>query len=410
MKKHNIWYISKYIAPTYAAKNQARGFLILEELARLGHSCSLFTSDSNHQVKAPTLTSSVYTEIVDNVVVHWIKTVKFKKSNSIKRVLSWFDFEWRLFRMPKKNLIPPDVVIVSSLSLLSIVNGIHLKNKYKCKLIFEIRDIWPLVLTVSGGYSKNNIFVRFLGAVEKLGYLRSDCIVGTMPNLTQHVKNITKKDIKTECIPQVLDPALLTTQPEPLPKYFIEQYIPIDKFIVCHAGSIGTDNYLGYLFECARLLSKNEKIHFLIIGEGDLKQKYQEDNNDLNNITFAPRVEKNQVQSVLKHVDVVYFSTGKSILWEYGQSLNKVIDYMFSAKPIIASFSGYPSMINEAQCGVYVPAENTLALKEKIEFFSNLPKDKLQEIGNNGKDWIVKNRNINTVAKEYLKIIDRLLA
>ncbi len=34
--------------------------------------------------------------------------------------------------------------------------------------------------------------------------------------------------------------------------------------------------------------------------------------------------------------------------------MNKVVEYMLAGKPIIASYTGYPSMINEAECGYFV--------------------------------------------------------
>ncbi|MCX5590186.1 glycosyltransferase family 4 protein [Alcaligenes endophyticus] len=406
--KNNIWYISKYIAPAYAAKNQARGFLLLTEFVRLGRHCTLITSDSSHQIKAPDFLGSVFVEQVQGVEVHWLKTRKYKKSGSINRILSWLSFEWQLFKMPKKDLNRPDVVIVSSLSLLTILNGLYLKRKYKCKLIFEVRDIWPLVLTESGKVSKNHPLALVLGWVEKLGYRKSDQVVGTMPNLSEHIKTVTKTNISAECIPQVIDPNFINLPAQPLSDEYINSYIPKDKFIVCHAGSIGADNSLDTLFECARALKDNEKIHFLIVGEGDLKDFYAAKNQDLTNLTFAPRVEKNQVQSLLNYADVVYFSVANSVVWEYGQSLNKVIDYMLSGKPIVASYSGYPSMINEAECGVYVPAENTNALQATIEQFAEIPRDELESMGRRGKEWILKKRSIDVVAKEYLAIIDRL--
>lgn len=67
------------------------------------------------------------------------------------------------------------------------------------------------------------------------------------------------------------------------------------------------------------------------------------------NLIFAPKVQKQMVQSVLARCDLVYFSVHVSTVWRFGQSLNKVIDYMLSGKPIIASYTGYPSMINEAE-------------------------------------------------------------
>ena len=79
------------------------------------------------------------------------------------------------------------MIIVSSLSILTLLNGLYLKRKYNCKLIFEIRDIWPLSAIEFGGFDKKNIFIKLLKFVEYLGYKYSDHIVGTMPNLGKHV-------------------------------------------------------------------------------------------------------------------------------------------------------------------------------------------------------------------------------
>ena len=90
-----------------------------------------------------------------------------------------------------------------------------------------------------------------------------------------------------------------------------------------------------------------------MVGDGHLKQAYIELTHDLKNVRFAPKVPQNQVQSILKEADIVYFSTFPSSVWNYGQSLNKIVDYMLAGKPIIGSYSGFPSMINEAECEVF---------------------------------------------------------
>ncbi|MFM5280113.1 glycosyltransferase family 4 protein [Aeromonas caviae] len=401
----NIWYISKYIAPTYAARVTARGFLILTSLVKMGNNCTLIISDSNHLIDAPAISGKVLNELVDGVDVYWLKTWKYKSARSINRMISWLDFEWQLFKMPKNNLPRPDVIVVSSLSLLTIINGLLLRKKYKCKLIFEVRDIWPMVLVASGNFSSKNPFVRLLGWLEKLAYRKADKVVGTMPNLSEHIYNVTGQKIEAACIPQGVDDRLLS-DPTPLSEQYIEQFFPKNKFVVCHAGSIGADNALETFFSCARLMQDMKEIHFLIVGEGYLKERFQKENSDLKNLTFAPGVEKKQVQSVLKFVDVVYFSVNKSPLWSYGQSLNKVVDYMLSAKPILASYTGFPSMINEADCGIFVPAEDVLALKEEIHRLSKLPKDTLCEMGGRGRDWIISNRRYDDLAKQYLDVIN----
>ena len=403
--KKTIWYLSKYISPAGAAKVSVRGYYLLHEFANLGHKAVLITSDSNHLATAPQFSARTFRESVGGVDVHWLRTVKYPSARSFRRMLSWLDFEWQLFRMEKKDLPTPDVLIVSSLSLLTILNGLLLRARYGCKLVFEVRDIWPLVLIEAGGVSRWNPLVSLLAWLEKMAYQRSDLIVGTMPNLQAHVREVLRKDKPVVCIPQGLDPALLQ-EPVALPDTYIESHIPKSKFIICHAGSIGADNALETLVSCARLMQDRSDIHFLIVGDGYLKSHFQEISKDLRNLSFTPRVKKTQVQSVLAHVDVVYFAVHKAKVLEFGQSLNKVIDYMYSAKPIIASYSGYPSMVNEAECGVYVPAEDAVALRAAIERFANMSAEERRAMGEKGREWLLKNRQFRTLASQYLTSIE----
>ena len=112
-----------------------------------------------------------------------------------------------------------------------------------------------------------------------------------------------------------------------------------------------------------------------MVGDGDLKHAYMELTQDLENVRFTPKVPPSQVQAVLNEADVVYFSTFPSAVWNYGQSLNKIVDYMLAGKPIIGSYGGFYSMINEAKCGYLVEANNSEALADIFFKFSRcLPK------------------------------------
>jgi glycosyltransferase involved in cell wall biosynthesis len=408
LMKQTIWYISKYVVPPYAAKVSTRGFFLLKEFAALGYKAVLITSNSNHLANVPPLKGQIEHECVEGVDVCWLKTRGYTGPRSIGRILSWFDFEWKLFKFRKNLASKPDVIIVSSLSLLTIVNGFLLKKIYQCKLVFEIRDIWPLILMETGGFSKYNPFIVFLAFVEKFGYHVSDLIVGTMPNLIEHVKNVAPNSkAPVICIPhglnleQGFDAPLISID-------YLNKYVPSEKFIICHAGTIGADNALDVFFECAVQMQSNSSVHFLLVGEGYLKNEYQNKYGLLPNLTFAPRVEKNMVQSVLSSVDLLYFAVHKSPVLKYGQSLNKIIDYMLSGKPIVASFSGYPSMINEAECGSYVQAGDVHALKKEIERYASMTSEERQSIGLKGRDWVVANRGFDKLAKQYISKISSI--
>jgi glycosyltransferase involved in cell wall biosynthesis len=376
----------------------------MKELAKLGHKVLIITSDSNQLAAPPHLDSDYLFQEIDGIQLCWVRTMKYSVAKSMRRVLSWLHFEWRLLWLPKTKLATPDVVIVSSLSLLTILNGFWWRAKYKSRLIFEVRDIWPLTITEEGGFKQFNPFVWGLAIVERLGYKYSDAIVGTMPNLGEHVRNVLGTIRPTKCIPMGVDESLFAA-PSALPPGYEEANFPRGKFIVAHVGSIGITNALDTFLECAESMHGSSNIHFLVVGDGDLREVYRAKFSHLSNLTFAPRVPKNMVQSVLSKCDLLYFSVHVSKVWRYGQSLNKVIDYMMAGKPIVASYTGYPSMINEAKCGSYVPAGDVPALRQEVCRYVQMTAQERQMIGQRGKAWLLENRQYPKLAKDYLDIM-----
>jgi glycosyltransferase involved in cell wall biosynthesis len=399
-----IWYISKYASPLKYGF-ATRHFYLAGEWNRLGANTVVIASDSNHLVQIPTPERRYHREIIDGVETWWIRTLKYRGTNSFRRILSWLDFEVKFWLMPKRELPRPDVVIVSSLSLLTVFNGFLLKRKFGCKLIFEVRDIWPLTIVEEGGFSPWNPFVIMLAWAEKFGYRHADIIVGTMPNLAEHVATVMGKIMNCRCVPSGYDPGLYAQSPS-LPEGYATRHISPGKFIVGYAGSIGITNALESLINCAIAMKDDDHVHFLLLGDGDLLEPYKAQTSGLTNISFAPKVGKAQVQVVLAHCQILYFSVKDSKVWRYGLSLNKLIDYMMAAKPIVASYCGYPSMINEAQCGRFIPVNDVTALRQAIAEYAQMTPAQLQEIGQRGKDWLVTHRPYEKIAKEYWRLFE----
>lgn len=400
-----IWLISKY-ASSAEVGFESRIYAIARRFVNNGIDVSVLTSDSNHFGIYPIYAKIYNFNNVSGINELRIRTLKYKATASFKRVFSWIDFELKLFFAPFRKLDKPDLIIVSSLSLLSILNGLFLKRKFKCKLIFEIRDIWPLTMIEEGGYSKNNPLVIILAKIEKIGYKYSDLVVGTMPNLAEHVVNVTASSkIKCECIPFGFD--LNFYKQNNFKTTFTRENlnIPKNKFLIGYAGSIGITNGLDALIECARKMKNDERFMFIILGDGMRRDHFLNETLGLKNILFLPKVNRQEVASFLNLCDLLYFASLKSKIWEYGWSPNKLIDYMISGKPILASYSGFRSMINEASSGFFVESENSDAIKNKLEYIIELPNEELNAMGMRGKQWIIQNRNWDKIATDYLNLI-----
>jgi glycosyltransferase involved in cell wall biosynthesis len=399
-----IWYVSKYVITPRPGDPAGRAYGLMRELARRGYRSVIVTSDSMGKYESPIAERAYDVREIEGMTLCRVRTLKYGDSNSPRRILSWLDFERKLFMLRRRLLPQPEVVVISSLSLLSVFSGLWLRRRYQCRLIFEVRDIWPLTIVEEGGYSPRNPLVRALAAVERLGYRTADAIIGTMPNLGEHVKKVTGEDLATHCVPMGVD-ELTINGSEPIPPTFAETYIPRGKFVVAYAGSIGISNALDVFFETIQSMQADTKVHFVVLGDGELRESYVSRFGHLKNLTFVPKIPKAQVHDFLTRCDLLYLSVHKSEVWEYGLSLNKLIDYMLAAKPIVASYSGFPSMIDESKCGVFVPASDAFALKTELLRFSAMDPKDLLAMGVRGRAWLLANRQYPALADEFLKVL-----
>lgn len=407
--KNNIWYVSKYAnVSLFGADTRHASFC--KEFAKAGYNVRLVTSNSSHLFNDLPRFKTCYHDMENKGFnVTWINTLSYSKATSFRRLLSWIWFEFFVLMMAfRKQYEKPDVIIVSSLSILSVLSGCFYKRFYKSRFIFEVRDIWPQTLMDLKGMSPHHPLVWMLSKFEKLGYRYSDKIVGSMPGLYKHVDAVSGLGWKVSCIPQGVDLDFYEDGQNKLNVDFIQNYIPKNKFIITYAGTFGNANALEYIVDAARII-QNENVDnlcFLMVGDGYLKEELIEKSRGLNNIVFAPTIPKKQVQHLLSLSSILVASVRNEKIYKYGISLNKFIDYMYAKKPIICMFSGYPSMLNEANSGEFIPSENSRVLADTVIKYSNMSKSKLHDLGENGYNFLVQTRNFETLSKQYIELFN----
>lgn len=405
--KKSIWFISKYASPPHSHGGQ-RGISLAKEFVKAGHHAAVITSSSNHfgifkKNQWVRIENGFCKASFDGVTMMAHASSTYRRTASARRILSWVHFEWGLLRLPTRHLAEPTHIIVSSLSLLTILNGYRLAREFDAKLVFEIRDIWPLTLQAELGLSDGNPFVWFLSVIEKFGYRISDVIVGTMPNLQEHVQSVTGKKTRVETVPMGIDEDLMKLVPRYVPPPRSQS-----RTIVGYSGSVGRANSLNVLLEAATLLGPNRNIEFHFWGGGDLLESYRQIHREQSHIRFHGHVERRVLFQEVSKSHLLFLAANDSLRWNYGQSLNKMLEYMMVGRPIIAAFSGYQSMLTEAKCGVYVPAQDSKALVETLLDFCSLPRKELARLGLNGRRWVVSTRRYSHLSSEYLRILDSL--
>jgi len=399
MSMKTIWFINEYAGSPYHGM-QFRHYYLGKELIKYGYNVWIITASYSHLRHKQPLESGI--EKINGVNYFWIKVNKYSHAHDKKRILKWFIFSIKLF-MKFKKLPKPNYIYVSSPFLLPIVPAYWFKKQFRdLKLIFEVRDIWPLTLIELGGYSKTHPFVKFLEYLENFALTKADILVSVLNNFGEYLKD---KNINREWVFLPNGISLSSYEEESLPEWFLKK-IPRNNFIVAYTGSINISNALDTLMETAKLLKERKDIKFLIVGSGNQLNKlirFQKMWN-LNNVVFINPISRNQVLFFLKKfADVTYKGSRNSRLYRYGISPLKLFDYMYAKKPIVHAINTKNDLVSQAKCGINVEAENPKAIADAILKFYKMPEKERRKIGENGYNFLLKNHTYERLAKRLVE-------
>jgi glycosyltransferase involved in cell wall biosynthesis len=403
--KKNIWIINEYAGSPYHGM-EFRHFYLSKELQKLGYNSLIITASHSHLFKQLPSVKNKYTfENVDGVNYLWIKVPQYSQSHSKRRVLKWFNYTNSLYCLPVSKMPKPDYILLSPMQTLPIFPVLKWAKKFNSKLIFEVKDIWPLSIIELGGYSPKHPFIRLLKYAEKVCIKKSDAMVSVLPNYSQYLKEQGFQK-KAYYIPNGIDINELQNI-EPLDKEIASQ-IPDDKFIVGYAGTVGIANALNYLVETAKLLKDNSNIVFIVVGNGSEKEHLIKQSEGLNNIKFLPAIPKRQIQSLLQKFDVCYIGLEYSPLFKFGVSPNKLFDYMYASKPIVFSINSPNNVVEQANCGIAVPPSTPKDIAESVINLFNMYDEERKQLGNNGKKIVLENHTFEKLAKKYSELLEGL--
>ena len=399
--KKNIWVINQFAGNPKSGWGE-RHYFFSKYWIRKGYNVSIISGSFNHVFKTlPTVKKNFEVEYYDSTRFCWVKVPHYNPK-SIFRFWSFLIFSLKLIFLPISKIGKPDIIIVSSMPIFPILTAFFLKVFYSSKaLFFEIRDLWPLTLIHLGKKSINHPAVKFIAWFEKFGYRKSDKIISLLPNAKNHFEKVAEAGEKFIYIPNGLDHSVL--KPEKLPDY-ISSKIPKSKFIIGYTGTIGLANALEFFVDAAILLKNDNRFHFIIIGDGYLKDELVKRSYNLKNINLFSKISKNQVSSAVKKFDICFVGRNNSPLFKHGVSANKYFDYMIEGKPILDSNNFIKDPVELSGCGIIVKPDCSKSIVDGILKFYKMTKEERTQMGNLGKYYVSKNHSIKYLSEKYINL------
>lgn len=405
MQSKTIWIINQY-ASTPETGMGGRHYYFAKELAKQGHNVYLIAASYTHILHKPAKVEQNYeTQSNNGFNFVWVKMPHYQHAHSIKRVFNWFWFAWKLRGLKNNIQDKPDVILCSSPSLVSFLGAKQLAKHFKARLIFDVRDIWPLTLIELGGYSRKHPFVRVLQWIENLVYKESDHVISNWPYAVEHMIHHGLNRANFTWLPNGFSLEEFETKIALSPSQLGK--IPKGKFIIGYTGTLGKANALDVLLNTAQIMKSIEDIAFVIVGGGkeedELIREIKE--RELDNIYYLGSISKAQIPSMLSNFDVCYVGFRKNPLYRFGSSLNKLPEYFASRKPIIYSIDSPFKPVNDADAGITVPAESPEDIAAAITKIKKLSPAERQTLGENGYRYALENHEYGVLAEKLINIL-----
>lgn len=405
-EKKTFWFINQYSSTPETAMG-GRHYYLAQELAKKGHQVYVMAGRYSHLLRNPKQFSEKFLieEITPNFSFVWINLPEYAEAHSKQRVLNWFKFAWVLKGLKNSSLQKPDVILYSSPSPIGSLAAQYLAKSFKVPFIFEVRDIWPLTLIELGGHSTKHPFIRLMQWIEDRSYQKAKFVFSNLFNAVEHMQNRGLDRDKFHWIPNGVSLAEVSAK-ESLSVDIFKQ-LPQDKFIVGYTGTIGVANAIDDLIEAAQLVSHHPDIHFVLVGSGKEKQEMQNKVQELKltNISFIDPIPKKQIQSMLEHFDVCYIGWQKNPLYRFGIAPNKLPEYLYAGKPIIHAFSGKGDVVQQANAGITIEAEDPQAIADAVIQLYKLSDFERSVLGNNGHQYVLQHLEYKMIAEKLESII-----
>lgn len=384
-----------------------RPYYLAKNWVEMGHSVTIIGANFSHlRKKNPIISKDFEQEIIDGIRYVWVKTNKYK-GNNIGRVINVLTMVNKLKSKAKylAEKYDPDVVIASSTYPYDIYPAKKIADLSGAKLIFEIHDLWPLTQIEINGLSPKNPLVKSIQKAEDFCY-KNASVVSILKYANLHIIERGFEKTPYVHIPNGIELKQDNTTPPNEILELTQKLKSNNKFITMYLGGLQPANALEKFIESSKYLDQNKAI--IIVGNGIKKQEYISlvPENAKDKVFFVDAVKKSQVFETLKLADCLYIGAKKCPLYSYGIGMNKIFDYMYSSKPIIFGIETTTNYIADSECGLTVDPDNPKNIAEAINELSKLEKQQLEEMGQKGKNFVIKNHDYKKLAEDFIKAIN----
>lgn len=404
----SIWFLT-HAAGTPDLGPNLRVYSIAKELVRRGFRCSIVGSSTFHKYSHRKVNAGRRAEeTITGVRMVWLPTREYQHG-SANHVLNQLEYPWRLYREWRNLSLPrPDVIVASSPPPFVAFAAANLGRKLEVPWVFEMRDLWPLVIEEISGLHGMHPYILLLKATERFAIRKADHLITVKPGDSEYLFGQYGRNDKTTYIPNGIDPETLRS--DDLGSITVES-LPKGGTRFVYVGSL-TRYYLLEEFVVAygRLRERNPDISLIIAGDGPRRTGLEElvVKSQIRDVHFLGRVPRHEVLPLLEscHVAIVGLRGGQAD--QLGISSNKLYEYMYARLPIVACYKSEHDPVTHAGCGITVRDQTSGAIEVALERMLYSPQEHRDAMADAGRDYVLRHHHLPDLAGKYGDLLNTL--
>ncbi|WP_434563084.1 glycosyltransferase family 4 protein [Pseudomonas sp. R1-6] len=404
----NIWYINPYAGGPGVGRYW-RSFYLASAWKAKGHSVEVIAPSYHHLMDDST--GRLGCQVLEGVSYNFVRCPRYK-GNGLARFFSMVCFGFLLlFSLLRLGLKKrPDIIVYSSAHPFGYPAAFFCAKLFRCKISFEVRDIWPLSLIEVAGFSKLHPVVIWLSLIEKFAYFSADSVISLLPGAKQHMVSRGMNPTKFRYVPNGFSFDDVYSANESNSSKLLDDLARLKsqgEFIFFYAGALGEPNAMHLFLDalCFLNVTGETPVKFIIVGKGEqgpaLSERCRQLGYDF--VVFYPQVDKREIRQALHLVNAGFFVMHDLPIYRFGVSLNKLYDYMAAGIPVVASYNACNDPVEQSGCGFSVVPGQAEHLANAFKKMMLLDESVLIEMGAKGRLFLEKNFEYAGLAQRILE-------
>ncbi len=300
----------------------------------------------------------------------------------------------------------PDVIFVYAPSpLLQALPALLLGWLRKIPVVIHVQDLWPESLEATG-YVRNKLVLRMVESVVRQIYRRADLILTSSRPFEEWIRRFSPR-AAIIYYPNSVDASFCD------PDSGLKPEVPAldNGFKVVFAGNVGSAQAVQVIVEASHMLKQHADIRMVVVGGGSELEwmRSEKDRLGLDNLFLAGRFPVQAMPNLLARASVLLVTlTDRPI---FASTVpNKIQAYLAVGKPIIACMNGEGArIVQEADAGLAVQAENSKMLADAILRVHAMPQEERERLGANGRRYYRQHFDHEQLVSELIRHLTNTL-